>query len=139
MSEKTYKIQVDGLKDLQKRLKAVDKTAPVALRIALNSVADIVIKHGRPLVPKRTGAAQKSWKARSTRTESRVSYGGPRAPYMPWLDWGGRVGRRKRTVRPFLKDGRYLYPTVKKHKTEIQRVADDGLADVARDAGLDVD
>lgn len=139
MSSKSYEIQVDGLKELQKKLKAVDKTAPVALRIALNSVADIVIKHGRPLVPKRSGAAQKSWKAKSTRTESRVSYGGPRAEYMPWLDWGGRVGRKKRTVRPFIKEGRYLYPTVKKHKAEIQRTVDEGLADVARDAGLDVD
>lgn len=136
---KSYEIQVDGLKEIQKALKAVDKTAPVQLRIALNSVADIVIKRGRPLVPKRSGRAQGSWKARSTRTESRVSYGGPRAPYMPWLDWGGRTGRRKRTVRPYLKDGRYLYPTVKKHRAEIQRVADESLAEVVRDAGLDVD
>lgn len=136
---KSYEIHIEGLKDLQKKLKAVDKEAPKQLRIALNEVAEFVISKGRPQVPKRTGAAQRSWKARSTRTESRVSYGGSRAPYMPWLDWGGRVGRKKRTVRPYMTEGRYLYPTVKKYRSQIQGIGDDALADVARDAGLDLD
>ncbi len=139
MAGKSFEIQIDGLKETQKALKAIDKTAPKQLRIALNSVADLVISKGRPLVPRRSGAAQQSWKARSTRTESRVSYGGPKAPYMSWLDWGGRVGRKKRTVRPYLKEGRYLYPTVAKHRAEIQSFAQDALDDVVREAGLDVD
>jgi hypothetical protein len=136
---KSYEIQIDGLKDVQKALKAVDKTAPKALRVGLNEVAGFVIKKALTLVPSRTGAARRSWKARSTRTESRISYGGPKAPYMPWLDWGGRTGRKKRTVRPFMKEGRYLYPTVKKHRTDIQAIGQEKLTEALREAGLDVD
>jgi hypothetical protein len=135
---KSYEIQIDGLKETQKALKAIDSTAPKQLRIALNSVADLVISKGRPLVPVRTGAAQRSWKPRSTRTESRVSYGGPKAPYMPWLDWGGRVGRRRSVTRPYMREGRYLYPTLSKHRSEIQGFAQEALTNVVRDAGLDV-
>ncbi len=139
MAGKSFEIQIDGLKETQKALKAIDKTAPKQLRIALNSVADLVISKGRPLVPRRSGAAQQSWKARSTRTESRVSYGGPKAPYMPWLDWGGRTGKNKSVKRPFMKEGRYLYPMISKHRAEIQGFAQEALEDVVREAGLDVD
>ncbi len=136
---KAYEIQIDGLRDAQKALKNVDKAAPKELRLALNSVAELVIQKGRPLVPSRTGRARRSWKAKSTRAESRISYGGKAAPYMPWLDWGGRVGRKKSVSRPYLKEGRYLYPTFAKHRSEIQDVAQDALDQVLRDAGLAVD
>jgi len=136
---KSYEIQIDGLKELQKSLKAVDKEAPKQLRIALNEVAGLVVTKGSALVPRRTGAAARSWKAKSTRTEARVSYGGRNAPYMSWLDWGGRTGKKKSVVRPYLKEGRYLYPTVKKYRPQIQNIADEALGEVARDAGLDVD
>jgi hypothetical protein len=136
---KSYEVQIDGLKDVQKALKAVDKTAPKALRVGLNEVAGFVIKKALPLVPSRTGAARRSWKARSTRTESRISYGGPKAPYAPWLDFGGRVGKKKSVVRPFIKEGRYLYPTVKKHRTDIQAIGQEKLTEALREAGLDVD
>ncbi len=136
---KSYEIQIDGLKEIQKALKAVDKEAPKQLRIALNDVAQIVVTKGSALVPRRSGRAARSWKAKSTRTESRVSYGGKGAPYMPWLDWGGRVGRKKSVQRPYLKEGRYLYPTVKKHRSDIQDAAQEALTAAARSAGLDVD
>lgn len=136
---KSYEIQIDGLKELQKGLRAIDKEAPKQLRITLNEVADLVISKGRALVPQRTGRARRSWKARSTQKEARVSYGGKQAPHMPWLDWGGRVGRRRSVVRPYIKGGRYLYPTVAKYRSQIQGIADDKIAEVARGAGLDVD
>jgi hypothetical protein len=67
-------------------------------------------------VPRRTGRAGGTIKAASTRTEARVSEGGARAPYMPWLDFGGRVGRKNSVKRPFLKEGRYIWKSFGAHR-----------------------
>lgn len=139
MSEGLFTIHVDGIKEMNKALKAVDKSAPTATRLALNSVAGFVIGKALPGVPTLTGAAKRSWTAKSTRTSSRISYGGKTAPYMPWLDFGGRTGKKKSVKREFIKEGRYLFPTIKEHKSAIAAFADEALATVARGAGLDVD
>ena len=133
-----FTIHIDGIKEMNKALRAIDKTAPKNTRIALNSVADFVISKGRPTVPRRSGRAQRSWKAKSSRTESRVSYGGRTAPYMPWLDFGGRTGRKRSVQRPFIKEGRYLYPVVSRNRAAIAAFSEEALIGMARDAGLDV-
>ena len=132
------KISIDGLSEFSRGLRKLDKEAPKGLRIALNDAADLLIDRIRPTVPSLTGAARKSLKAKSTRTSARVSVGGKRAPYFPWLDFGGRTGRKKANVRPFLKEGRYVYPTLKKVRPEIEAKLGDALTAVARNAGLDV-
>ena len=136
---KSYEVQIEGLKDVQKALKAVDKSAPKQLRIALNSVADLVVKQARPLIPKRSGAAARSLKPKSTRTEARISFGGKTAPYSLWLEFGGRVGKRKSVMRPFIAEGRYIFPTIRKNRAGIQNLAQEGLDQAMRDAGLEVD
>lgn len=139
MSSKSFEIQIDGLKDVQKRLKAVDKSAPKALRVGLNEVAELVISKARPLMPRRTGAMQRSLKARSTRTESRVTLGGNKAPYALWIEFGGKVGRKKSVVRPFIKEGRYLFPTIRRNRAEIQALGAEKLTEALREAGLETD
>ena len=104
----TEPIRVEGLKQFQKALKAVDKNAPKGLRVALNLAAAEIIDTALPGVPRRTGRASATLKARSTQTAVRVAGGGNRAPYYPWLDFGGKVGRGGVVRRPYLKDGRYL-------------------------------
>jgi hypothetical protein len=138
MTEVLGTIHVDGLKEMNKALKSIDKTAPTATRLALNGVADFVIGKALPGVPVKSGAARRSWRAQSTRTSSRISYGGKAAPYMPWLDFGGRTGKQKSVRRPFMKTGRYLFPVIKKNQSAIAGFAEDALLKVARDAGLDV-
>lgn len=135
-----FAIRVDGLKEFNKQLKQLDDDLPKALRVALNKSADLVVNAARPKVPKRSGRAAASIKARSTRTAVRVSFGGNRAPYMPWLDFGGRVGRKKRVKRAFLKEGRYVYPAYfqKRDSGEFQRVLQEALVEVAKQAGLEV-
>lgn len=138
MSEVLATLHIDGIKEMNKALKAIDKTAPAATRLALNGVADFVIGKALPGVPSRTGRARRSWRAQSTRTSSRISYGGKQAPYMPWLDFGGRTGRKKSVQRQFIQGGRYLFPVISKHKAEIASFSEKALIQVARDAGLDV-
>lgn len=131
-------VRVTGLAEFNRALKRLDDQAPKQLRLALNDVADVVIRHARPLVPRRTGRAAASMKARSTRTAVRVAAGGRRAPYYPWLDFGGRVGRRKATKRAFLREGRYLYRAYFDNEDEFADVLTDRLRGAARRAGLQV-
>lgn len=130
-------IHVAGLREFAKALKQLDANAPKAVRLAGNEVADLIVTRTRPLIPRKTGKAAGSLKASSTRTLVRISMGGPRAPHMPWLDWGGKTGRQG-AARPFIKEGRYLYPTFRANRDEAERVLTKALVKAAEDAGLDV-
>jgi hypothetical protein len=134
-------IRIDGLAEFARNLGKLDRELPKALRIAMNQAADLVVADARPNVPKRTGRAAKTIRAASTRTAVRVTEGGKRAPYMPWLDYGGKVGRNKSVRRPFIKEGRYLYPAYFRLRDsgKIQEVLAGALIDVAAQAGVVVD
>lgn len=132
-------IKVEGLAEFNRNLRNLDSDLPKALRLAHNEAASIVVDYAKPRVPKRTGRAAGTVKAKSTRTESRVSGGSKRAPWYPWLDFGGKVGINKSVSRPFYSDGRYLYPALAARRDEIQEALESALIDVARQAGVEVD
>lgn len=131
------KIEVEGLAALSRALKAVDTEAPKQLRLAQNSAADLLVSRARTEIPSVTGAARRSLVARSTRTSARVAAGGRRAPWYPWLDFGGegRVAGRP-AHREFIKEGRYVYPTLRKIRPEIEQELHDSISTVIRNAGL---
>lgn len=133
-------IRVGGLAQLSRALKAVDNEAPKRLRIGLNQAAELLIQHTRPKVPTVSGKARASIKARSTRTSARVAVGGTRAPYFPWLDFGGqgRVAGRP-PARTFYREGRYVYPTLAEIRPQIEQLLQDAIADVVSSAGLQED
>lgn len=133
------KVGVQGLAEFNRSLRRVSADAPKGLRVALNEAADHLITKAKPQIPRRTGAAADSLKAKSTRTAVRVGIGGRRAPYVPWLDFGGRTGRNRSVVRPFYKEGRYLYPTLREERPEFTRILEGALVNVVRSAGLEVD
>jgi hypothetical protein len=133
------RIAVTGLAEINRSLRKIDAEAPKQLRLTLNSAADLLVAKTRPEIPSRSGRARGSLKARSTRTSARVAMGGARARYLPWLDFGGRTGRNRSVERPYYKEGRYLFPTLRKVRPDIERALQDGIVAVARGAGLDVD
>ena len=96
-------IKVDGLREFQRTLRALDAGLPRTLRLAHNEAAKIVVDWAQPRVPARTGKARASVRATSSQREARVTGGGKRVPYYPWLDFGGRVGRNRTVQRPFQK------------------------------------
>jgi len=134
-------IRVDGLAKFSRDLRKLDADLPKALRVALNEAADLVVGHAVPTIPRRSGRAARSLKARSTRTAVRVTAGGNRAPYYPWLDFGGKVGRKHSVRRPFRKEGRYLYATYFRLSSsgDFQAVLSRALLGVAAQAGVEVD
>ena len=135
----TEPIRVDGLREFVRDLRKLDGELPKAVRLAFNAAADVVVSNAKPLIPTRSGRAKRSVKAKSTRTAARVVGGGKRVPYYPWLDFGGRVGKGRSVVRPFKKEGRYIYDAYFTHKDEFVEMMVAGLVDVARQAGVEVD
>lgn len=132
-------IRVDGLDQFRKALKALDGNLGKALRVALNDASTFVIEKARPLIPSLTGKARKSLKARSSQNTVRVAVGGKAAPYYPWLDYGGNVGKNDSAHRPFISEGRYLYPTLGENRAAFEKILTDSLRDVARTAGIDME
>lgn len=132
-------IRVTGLAEFSRALRRIDANAPKELRLVGNSAANIVAGHARPRVARKTGRAQRSIKASSTRTLSRVKGGGPKQPYYPWLEFGGRVGRKRAVVRKFIKSGRYIYPSYAAKRALIQAQLTISLTRLAERQGLTVD
>ncbi|PSL02887.1 bacteriophage HK97-gp10 putative tail-component [Haloactinopolyspora alba] len=137
----TEAIKVEGLSEFVKNLRTLDRELPKAVRIAFNEAADVVVDDATPRIPRRSGRAARTLKAKSTRTQARVAGGATKAPYYPWLDFGGAVGPAGSVKRPFRKKGRYLYKSYfkKRDSGEFQQVMNRSLIDVARRAGVEVD
>ena len=131
-------LRVEGLSQFAKALRQLDGELPKLLRVAMNKAAGVVVDYGKARIAKRTGRAANTIRAQSTRTAVRVAEGSARAPYVPWLDFGGAVGRNRSVKRTFYKEGRYLYPALTDKKTEIEAALVSALDDVATKAGLEL-
>lgn len=132
-------IRIEGLKEFTKALKALDSDLPKMVRLALNKAAGVVVDYGRARIPRQSGRAAATIRPRSTRTAVRVIEGSNRAPYVPWLDFGGAVGRQKSVKRRFYSEGRYLYPALTDEKDAIKAALESALTSVVEAAGLDLD
>jgi HK97 gp10 family phage protein len=130
-------VQIVGLRDLTRRLRQVNTDLPKAVRLAANEAAEVVVVAARRDVPKRSGKAAGSIRARSTRTAARVSSGGRRAPYMPWLDYGGKVGKNNTAVRRFIADGRFVYPAFRENREQVAETFRTALDRIIAEAGLE--
>ncbi len=134
-------IKIQGLNEFVRNLKRLDSDLPKVLRVSLNSVASPIVDETKSRMPRRSGRAAGSVVARSTQKQARIKEGGRRAPYVPFLDFGGRVGRKKSVKRPFLADGRYLYESYydMRRSGRIDELLTKTLLDAAARAGVEVD
>lgn len=131
-------IRVEGLRELRSALKRMDTGLPKLLRVALNEASGEVVDYAQARMPKRSGRAAASLKAKSTQKEARVGMGGRRAPYAPWLDFGGRVGPKRSVNRPFIRDGRYVYKGLENRRPQIIEIMSKALVQLAKDSGMEV-
>lgn len=134
-------VTVTGLRDFRNRLRAADRDLVKGLRLAMNEASQLVVDQARPTMPSRTGRMRRSVRVASTQTSSRVRAGGNRAPYYPWVEYGGRTGRNRSVVRQFIKDGRYLYVAYYdlRDSGRFEQVLNDALRAIAQRAGIDFD
>lgn len=160
------KLQMPGLRELSDALKRVAPDAKREFQKDLKAIGQLVQNDTRADMPRRKGKAKKSVKVRVVSRRGfegvEISEGGAVAPYAPWLDFGGTVGRgRKSTarvhigggkvrvqrvgsmgtgsvVRPFIKDGRYLYPAYYRRYDDMVAATVEAVRKAATAAGLEV-
>jgi hypothetical protein len=133
------RIEVKGLREFQTQLRKMDADLPKQLRVALNKASGLVIDYAQAHMPSKSGRARASLKARSSQREARIAMGGKRAPYAPWLDFGGKGKHGRPAPRPYMKEGRYVYKGLAVKRAEVIDVMQEAVLDVARGAGLEVD
>lgn len=134
-------LKIEGLRDLQRALKALDGESQKKIRVALNDVADTVAAGASRRVPVRTGKARASLRAQSSQREARVMGGSKKVPYYGWLEFGGTVGRVGAgggAHRRYVAGGRYIYPAYAANREPIYKAVEQAMADLVRDAGLEV-
>lgn len=130
-------IRVEGLREFQAALKKTDGEAQKQLKVVLDNVSKVVAQGAERRVPRKTGRAAASLRAQSSQREARVVGGSKKVPYYAWLDFGGRVGRQRSVSRPFVRSGRYLWPTVAANRGPLEKALQKALIDLAREAGLE--
>jgi hypothetical protein len=110
------------------------------IRLVLNDAAQLVVNEAEPVVPSLGGTAAGSIRTVSTQSKARVRAGGAKAPYYPWLDFGGRVGKYRQVHRNFIGEGRYIYPKYRRLRDSgvFQEKMISGLNELGSEAGLDM-
>lgn len=115
----------------------MEKALPGELRATFNEAARHVVSRSRPSVPVRTGRLAASIKPLSTQQTGRVAYGTVNAvPYQGFIEFGGRVGRNRTVVRPYVPRGRYLFPAAEHEREAVVRTLEHELGMLIRRAGL---
>jgi hypothetical protein len=130
-------IRIDGINRLVKGLRTIERDIPKQLRVRLNLAIEDLAGEIRRRVTRRTGRAASTVRARSTQRAARIVAGGRKAPYYPWLDFGGRVGRKHAVRRSFYSDGRYIFPTLRQRRPAIIANLEQAIGDTVTAAGLE--
>jgi hypothetical protein len=131
-------IKVEGLREARARLKALGDGQQKMIRLALNDAGAVIVDNTAPWIPSRTGRTRSTLKVRSTQSKAVVVGGGNRAPWYPWLDFGGAVGRKGSVYRKFYREGRFAWRTLGKRRTEVVEAVDTALVNAVREAGFEV-
>ena len=125
-------VDAGGVTHLEAQLAKMGSEVERALLNVSRDIADDVVMTVRQRVPYESGDASRSYTSAVTATGVDLSFGGAQAPYVPWLEFGGKAGRSGAT-RPYVPGGRYLYPTIRRvaedWESEILKALD-GLSDL---------
>lgn len=135
MAAPRLSVEVDGLKELRKALRDIDKGFARELGQAGKRAAEIVADEARPKLPVRSGRARASVRATAGRGGSVVA-GGATAPYVPWLTFGGNVGRDDSVQRPVIRGGRYFYPALRARRDAVVDAFAAAVEQLTKKAGL---
>ena len=132
------KVEVRGIKEVSAALKRVGDDLPKELQAEFRAIAQRIVDEAASKVPSQSGRAAGSIKPRASKKGAGVAAGGARVPYYGWLDFGGHRPRDNAVSRPFIRQGRYLYPTVEEHREDIGAAALEAVEKVARKGGFEV-
>jgi len=132
-------VEVSGVELVRASLILLEHEAVQQLDDIGNDAAESVASRVRliiPMGPQEGGHAKSSVEVeRFVGLSATVREGGPRFPYVGWLDFGGNVGRRHANHRQWIKGGRYLFRVLSTVKPGLEPLMHEGLREAARRSG----
>ena len=145
MADKSAQVEVRGIRELASAFKQVDAALAGELKSRFLAVAQHVVDIARGKVPSRSGRAAASIKARGRASGASIAFGGTAAPYYPWLDFGGSVGRGHKPgvawsgaiKRDWNVPGRYVYPAISEARPDTERAVELAVKEAAEGAGFE--
>ena len=144
MSNPGIRVEIEGLREFRNAIRRVEPGMQKQLQKRFKALAVVVADRIRAKVPVGdTGNAAASVRARATQTSAAVFAGGVKAPYFPFLDFGGSTGRGHvvgsgggAVRRDMPTGGRYVYPVIGEMRGDITREANKALDDTLHEVGL---
>lgn len=132
-------IKITGLDEFTRAVDRLAADMPNVSETAALDAAELVADYARPRVPRRSGRAARTVHAVvAGEGRAEVQGGGSAAPYYPWLDFGGAVGRHGSVRRPYRPQGRYIFAGYEARQAAIEEAQSAALVDAAGRAGLGV-
>ena len=137
------RVDVDGIPRVAAMLTALGQAAEHHLDEVCTDSAEQVASRTRALIP--LGPTAGGHARSSVEVDNRagvgaaVTEGSARFPYVGWLDFGGRVGRRKANYRAYITGGRYLFRAYAAIKPGIEPRMHTELREACRETGWDPD
>lgn len=119
-------ISAAQLAELTAALRDLDDDIGDLAMSLLEDISRDIATEVRSRVPYRTGRARQSYQVHG----HSIVFGGEQAPYAPWLEFGGKVGRKDSVKRPYTRKGRYLYPTIAENLDDIEKRVDDLISQI---------
>jgi hypothetical protein len=135
------RVDVDGIPHVQAMLGALSVAAERELNDSCTESAEAVASRTRTLIP--LGPVAGGHARNSVEVEFRpgagaaVTEGSARFPYVGWLDFGGRVGRRHANYRQYIQGGRYLFRAYAAHKPAVEIGMHANLRQACTETGWD--
>ena len=129
-------VKVEGLDQLRRDLRKVDKDLPKEVGKAGKAAADIVAQAAKRRIPSKTGKTARAMRAKVSYGGGAVVFGNARVPYAGWLDFGGKRPRDRGISRTPLHEGRFVYPALEANRDRVVREYADAVDDVLRKADL---
>ena len=138
-------VKVVGLSELRRACSVMGEEMRLYLREELKKLAGVVVTRTKPKIPVITGAAAGSVRAVIAGGGAAVRAGSAAVPYYGWLDFGGIIRHYPHAnihhtmqhliKRPFIREGRYLYPTADESAVEMAPMVEAMLDRLAVKAG----
>ncbi len=126
-------IQIEGLRELRRALRAYGDEATDGLRAAHKDAAEVVERRADSLAPVRSGTLQGTLRSSGTLTAGRVRLGYARVPYAGPIHFGTPNTRgRPANIRP----NPFLYDALDDRRQQVIDVFFDRLEAVKRQQGL---
>jgi hypothetical protein len=131
-------VRVEGLAEFQRALKAMDDKLPRELSKANKAAAEMVATKARAKASAQGGVAAKAApniKAAAEQRRSKITIGGPKAPYGLGAEFGGQGRPSTMQFKPHRgREGYALYPTIRDTETEFMELYGKALDELTRRA-----